>query len=98
MALDIVVQNINHDEIERVADDANETLFQICSRQPETSLVRGVFRYGDTMFNRYQIDLMLGQIANIDVRSEAERQALDLLRRVAMTALRANGYLLFIGD
>lgn len=98
MALDIVVQNINHDEVERFSDDADGALFQLCSAQPQTSLLRGVFRYGDTMFNRYQLGLILDQIESIDVHSEAERQALELLRRVATTALRANGYLLFIGD
>ncbi|MEU1548981.1 hypothetical protein [Nocardia sp. NPDC005745] len=98
MAHDIVVQDINHAEMHRFGDDADETLFGLCAAQPDTSLVRGIYRYGDTMFNRYQLGLILDQIEGIEVRTDAERQAVDLLRRVASTALRANGYLLFVGD
>ncbi|MEU1998858.1 hypothetical protein ABZ511_30860 [Nocardia gamkensis] len=98
MALDIVVQDINHAEMHRFGDDADETLFKLCATQPDTSLVRGIYRYGDTMFNRYQIGLLLDQIEGIDVRTDAERQAVELLRRAASIALRANGYLLFVGD
>jgi hypothetical protein len=98
VALDIVVQDINHAEKHRFGDDADETLFKLCAAQPDASLVRGIYRYGDTMFNRYQLGLILDQIEGIEVRTDAERQAVDLLRRAASTALRANGYLLFIGD
>ncbi|MBF6191673.1 hypothetical protein U3653_09385 [Nocardia sp. CDC186] len=98
MASDIVVQDINHAEIHRFGDDADETLFKLCTEQPETSLVRGISRYGDTMFNRYQLGLILDQIEGIEVRTDAERQAIDLLRLASSIALRANGYLLFVGD
>lgn len=98
MALDIIVQDMNHAELEHVGDDADDTLYRLCAAQPTTTLVRGIFRYGDTVFNRYQLGLILEQIDGIEVRTEAERQAIELLRRVASTALRANGYLVFIGD
>ncbi|MEU5764128.1 hypothetical protein [Nocardia sp. NPDC047648] len=98
MALDIVVQDINHAEMHRFGDDSDETLFKLCAAQPDTSLVRGLYRYGDTMFNRYQLGLILDQIEGIEVRTDAERQAVNLLRRAASIALRANGYLLFVGD
>ncbi|MET7772985.1 hypothetical protein [Nocardia sp. NPDC005366] len=98
MALDIVVQDINHAETHHFGDDADETLYRLCAAQPETSLVRGIYRYGDTMFNRYQLGLILDQIEAIEVRTDAERQAVDLLRRASSIALRTNGYLLFIGD
>jgi hypothetical protein len=98
VALDIVVQDINHAEIHRFGDDADETLFRLCVAQPETSLVRSIYRYGDTMFNRYQLGLILDQIEGIEVRTDAERRAVDLLRQAASIALRANGYLLFFGD
>ncbi|WP_280295565.1 hypothetical protein [Nocardia abscessus] len=98
MAVDIVVQDINHAEIHRFGDDGDETLFRLCAAQPETTLVRGIYRYGDTMFNRYQLGLILDQIEEIEARTDAERQAVDLLRRAASIALRANGYLLFVGD
>ncbi|MCP2316519.1 hypothetical protein APR12_001856 [Nocardia amikacinitolerans] len=78
--------------------DVDETLFRLCAAQPETSLLRGIYPYGDTMFNRYQLGLILDQIEGIEVRTDAERQAVDLLRRAASIALRVNGYLLFIGD
>ncbi len=98
MALDIVVQDINHAEIHRFGDDADETLFRLCAAQPETTLVRGIYRYGDTMFNRYQLGLILDQIEKIEARTDAERQAVDLLKRALSIGLRANGYLLFVGD
>ncbi|MET8777777.1 hypothetical protein ABZV58_22465 [Nocardia sp. NPDC004654] len=98
MASDIVVQDINHAEEHHFGDDANETLFRLCAAQPETSLVRGIYRHGDTMFNRYQLDLILDRIEGIEVRTDAERQAVELLRRAESIALRANGYLLFVGD
>ncbi|MFF7944287.1 hypothetical protein ACFZC5_31665 [Nocardia gamkensis] len=50
------------------------------------------------MFNRYQLCLILNQLEGIEVPTDAERQAVDLLRRAASLALRANGYLLFVGD
>ncbi|MGY2125840.1 hypothetical protein ACW9HJ_30720 [Nocardia gipuzkoensis] len=46
MALDIVVQDINHTELHRFGDDADETLFRLCAAQPDTSWVRGIYRYG----------------------------------------------------
>ncbi len=98
MALDIVVQDMNHAELQRFGDDAEETLFRLCAAQPDTSVVRGVYRYGDTMFNRHQLGMILDQIDGIEVRTDAERVAVDLLRRSASIALRANGYLMFIGD
>ncbi|MFD3431303.1 hypothetical protein [Nocardia fluminea] len=98
VALDILVQDINHTEIHRFGDDADETLYKLCAAQPNTSLVRGIYRYGDTMFNRFQLGLILDQIEDIEVRTDPERQAVELLRRVASIALRANGYLLFVGD
>lgn len=98
MALDIIVQDMNHAEMHRFGDDADETLFRLCAAQPETSWLRGVYRYADTMFNRHQLDMILDQIERIEVGTDAERAAVDLLRRTASIALRANGYLLFIGD
>jgi hypothetical protein len=89
---------MNHGETHHFGDDVDETLFKLCAAQPETSLLRGIYRYGDTMFNRYQLGLILDQIEAIEVRTDAERQAVDLLRRASSIALRANGYLLFIGD
>jgi hypothetical protein len=59
MASDIVVQDINHAVIHRFGDDADETLFRLCAAQPVTDLVRGIYRYGDTVFNRYQLGLIL---------------------------------------
>lgn len=50
------------------------------------------------MFNRHQLGMILDQIDGIEVRTDAERVAVDLLRRSASIALRANGYLMFIGD
>ncbi|MGK8507236.1 hypothetical protein ACRS5S_03990 [Nocardia asiatica] len=41
--------------------------------------------------------MILDEVEGIEVRTEAERQAVDLLRRAASIALRANGYLLFVG-
>ncbi|WP_157101588.1 hypothetical protein [Nocardia shimofusensis] len=49
------------------------------------------------MFNRYQLGLLLDEVEGIEARAEAGRQAVDLLRRAASIALRANGYLLFVG-
>ncbi|WP_216912430.1 hypothetical protein [Nocardia noduli] len=98
MALEIVVQNMNHAETHHFGDDTDDTLFKLCAAQPETSLLRGVYQYGDTMFNRHQLGMILDQIETIEVRTDAERQAVDLLRRASSIALRANGYLLFIGD
>lgn len=98
MALDIVVQDINHAEIHHFGDDADETLSRLCAAQPDTNPVRSIRRYCDTMFNRYQLGVILDRIDEIEVRTDAERQAVDLLRRVSTIALRANGYLLFVGD
>ncbi|QLY30310.1 hypothetical protein [Nocardia huaxiensis] len=98
MGLDIVVQNMNHEEKYHFGDDAEDTLYKLCAAQPTTSMVRNVSRYGDTMFNRYQLGVILEQIDGIEIRTDAERQAIDQLREAASIARRANGYLLFIGD
>ncbi|WP_405178254.1 hypothetical protein OG225_29470 [Nocardia sp. NBC_01377] len=60
--------------------------------------MRSFRRYCDTMFNRYRLGVILDRIDQIEVRTDAERQAVHLLRRVSTIALRANGYLLFVGD
>ncbi|MEV6660535.1 hypothetical protein [Nocardia fluminea] len=98
MALDIIVQNMNHEEKFRVSDDPQQTLYLLCEAQPRDRIVRGIYRDGDTMFNTWQLKLLLEQTEDIQVEDAAQRAALDQLRHLSNLAIRANGYLMFIGD
>ncbi|MGW6623472.1 hypothetical protein ACWF99_19800 [Nocardia sp. NPDC055002] len=98
MALEIVVQNINHAEQQRIGDDEKDSIYFLCAAQPTTSVLRGVYRYGDTMFNTWQLKIMLEQTEGVTGETEEQRDALEQLRRLADIAIRSNGYLMFIGD
>lgn len=98
MGLGIAIQDMNHKVEQRFSDDAENTLYFLCAAQPKTCLLRGIDRHADTMFNRWQLMIILDQLAEIDVETLAQRQAVEQLRRLAEVAIRENGYLMFIGD
>jgi hypothetical protein len=98
LALTVIIQNMNHTEVARYSDDPDETLYRLCSARPKTSLVRGIHRHADTMFNTYQLGLILDEVEAMSAQSDIQQRALDELRRAATTAIRERGYILFIGD
>lgn len=98
MALTIIIQAQDHTETSRYSDDPEGTLARLCSGAPQRLLVRGIHPHADTMFNTYQLGLIIDEIDAMSVSDPVEKRAWDELREAAMTAVRQRGYLWFNGD
>jgi len=102
MALNIYVENRNHDRVRSLVDDADGSLMAACRSAIETSCVLGsVSPYGDTMFNEHQLKRLLVELDEV-VRqgssSPAQRRLLQELDDAAREAIQIHGYLFISGD
>jgi hypothetical protein len=98
MALAIKIQDQNHRDLGAFGDDPAETLAHLCAKAPREYLLRGIHPHADTMFNPYQLGIIIEEIDATNVEQPAERRALERLREAADMAIRKRGYLYFVGD
>jgi hypothetical protein len=78
--------------------EALDALAIMVSQADQASLLHGIDPYSDTMFNMVQLKRLLRETAAVDGRNDAEWEALEGIREAAEEAIRACGYLWFIGD
>jgi hypothetical protein len=98
VGIDIIVQDMNHKEIEALPASAAVTLSDIVLEAPLGSMMRGIHKYADTMFNSYQLKFFLEELAAKAPRNEREQELFDVLRKAAESAINQHGYLWFSGD
>jgi hypothetical protein len=98
MGIDIIVQHMNHKEIEASPASAAVTLSEIALEAPRGSMIHGIHKYADTMFNSYQLKFFLEELAAKAPRDEREQELYDVLRKSAESAIDEHGYLWFSGD
>lgn len=98
MSIDVTIQNQIHGQVERLSGDAPETLTEIVLDAPIGSMMRGIHKYADTMFNSYQLTFFLDELAAMTPRNVREEEMIATLRAAAESAIRINGYLWFSGD
>ncbi|MBO0853178.1 MAG: hypothetical protein J2P18_05350 [Nocardia sp.] len=98
MAIDVYMENQIHERTERLSGRILETLTGYVLQAPLGSMIRGIHKYADTMFNSYQLKFLLDELAAISPQDEDEREMILALTSAAEKAIRQNGYLWFSGD
>jgi hypothetical protein len=98
MGIAIIVQDMNHKRMELFSGSPPQTLSEIVEDAPLGSMMRSIRRYGDTMFNSYQLKLFLEELATKAPQNEREQELFDVLRKAAISAIDEHGYLWFSGD
>jgi hypothetical protein len=99
MGIDIQLQDEDGEILDRISDEKH--LLHDLLPSGDHSLLSGIDPYGDTIFNRIQMDDFLSEWAKLKVKQMSSAQALHL-DRVEGLALRCKEgvhlYLKFVGD
>ncbi|RDI64548.1 hypothetical protein [Nocardia pseudobrasiliensis] len=98
MGIAVVVQAINHKEVETITGPLAQWLSDSVLDAPLGSMMRGIHKYADTMFNSYQLKFFLEELAGMTPKNDDESEMFDALRAAAEQAIRIQGYLWFSGD
>jgi hypothetical protein len=99
MGIDVQLQDEHGDILERISDE--KRLLHDLLPVGDHSLLSGIDLYGDTIFNRIQMDDFLSEWAKLKMKEMSSVQALHL-DRVECLALKCKEgvhlYLKFVGD
>lgn len=98
MGIDVIIQNQVHKQIEILTGSALESLSDVVSNAPSGSLLWGIHKHADTMFNAKQLDVLIEEIAVLSPRNDLERELFAMLSSAAELAIRQRGYVWFSGD
>ncbi|MFC4377250.1 hypothetical protein ACFO5K_24525 [Nocardia halotolerans] len=98
MGISIVVQNQIHDQVDIYYERVAPTLSKMALAAPSGTMLGEIHAYADTMFNSFQLNLFLVELATMTPQDEHEKEVVDTLQRAAEDAIRHNGYLWFSGD
>ncbi len=92
----VFIENQLHERIGEVLDDRDESFMRACESGPRRSVRHAVGRHGDTMFNTFQLMLLLEELRELPpgLRTETVRA----VEEAAESAIRKQGYLFFSGD
>ena len=102
MGLCIALQTESGEQIELVADEKN--LFERLLGSPDANacpMLASIDRYGDTVFNRLQMDRFLSEWKTLfgKVNTPEEEALLNAVQNLAeKSRLDVHQYLVFIGD
>jgi hypothetical protein len=96
MGIAVYVENLLHERIGEIFDDPQGTIARLCDEAPPRSVRGAVSPHGDTMFNVYQLRLLKEELAELPEGPASELVA--ALAQAAERAIRARGYLYFVGD
>lgn len=95
MGLAIYAEGRARNKLDHIPDDVDASFRQLCQSAPWESLRRGVMQFGDTYFNRVQLERLVEELEALP----AERPAVvDGVLALARLAIRNSGYLHFVGD
>jgi hypothetical protein len=96
MGIAIYVENQVHKRVEQILDDSQESIMRLCEAGPDASVRRAISRHGDTMLNIYQLRRLITELE--DERGGPNDEVVVKLMEAADWAIRARGYLYFVGD
>lgn len=65
---------------------------------PEFFLLRGIHPYGDTCFNMIQLRFLLSELSTLKEKYPRHEEMFRIIAEAAEEAIRARGYLRFVGD
>ncbi|MBF6327560.1 hypothetical protein [Nocardia transvalensis] len=89
---------MNHKEVDSISGSVAQALSDSVLDAPVGSMMRGIHKYADTMFNSYQLTFFLEELAGMSPKDDQEEEMIAELRAAAEQAIRLNGYLWFSGD
>ncbi|MFI5777130.1 hypothetical protein [Nocardia sp. NPDC051570] len=98
MGIGVIVQAINHKEVEHISGPLAQWLTDSVLDAPLGSMMRGIHQYADTMFNSYQLTFFLDELAGMTPKGDSDAEMIAELRAAAEKAIRLHGYLWFSGD
>ncbi|MGV9674839.1 hypothetical protein ACWDSJ_06140 [Nocardia sp. NPDC003482] len=98
MAIDVAIQDMNHQRLEYVSGPVGQWLSDSVLEVPLGSMMRGIHRYADTMFNSYQLKFFLKELAGMRPKDDHEGEMIAVLSAAAEQAILLHGYLWFSGD
>jgi hypothetical protein len=98
MPLSIRVESQIHGELYRIFDNEDHAYRNMFENTPRGTLLRGVDPHGDTMFNPYQLEIVLEEISTLRAQYPQHQDRLQELAEGARAAIRKSGYLYFVGD
>lgn len=98
MGISITIQNQIHGEVELITGYGSAALSDMISNAPIGSLMRGIHKYADTMYNSYQLGWFLEELSALHPKDDREKEVISALRGAAESAIRQHGYLWFSGD
>lgn len=95
MTLTIIAENRLHKPITDAIRDSSGAIERICAGVDPKNPLYGVDPISDTMFNEYQINVILDYLSIIEVSSRPGSGDVQALRDAASIAARKGGYLWF---
>ncbi|MFE3755131.1 hypothetical protein ACFXO9_12540 [Nocardia tengchongensis] len=98
MGIRIAFQNMNHQPVEMVSGFDQSKLHELIEAATAGSLLDGIQRQSDTMYNSYQLEFLLAELSAIRAEGTGGQEVVSVLRRAAETAIRRHGYLWFSAD
>jgi hypothetical protein len=99
MGIDIQLQDEDGKILERISDEKG--LLHDLLPRGDHSLLSGIDPYGDTIFNRIQVDAFLSEWSKLKLKELSSAQALhlDRVERLAFKCKESvHLYLKFVGD
>ena len=97
MPLGMEVRNQVHETIRMVGDDKFNP-DELIKEVPRDSLLWGVDPYADTIFNCRQLKIIIQEMPRLRQDIPGHKETLQIIEMVAEEAIRARGYIVFIGD
>lgn len=98
----MTVRIVVHDRLRKPISDAilesNGFIEELSVQANPQSPLRGVDPAADTMFNEYQLNVIVGELEAWESVGKSGSQQIQELRTAAMTAVRKGGYLWFYGS
>lgn len=98
MGISIVVQDQNHGRVRMCGGQVADMLSAMVLGAGTGTMMGEIHAYADTMFNCYQLTLLLDELARTPTGDEREVEVIAVLRAAAEDAIERNGYLWFSGD
>ncbi len=98
VGISIAVQNQIHELVRSFHGPVATTLAEMALEAPTGTMLGEIHAYADTMFNSYQLTLLLDELSSTVTRNEREDEVVHVLREAARDAIDRHGYLWFSGD
>ncbi|WP_156371086.1 hypothetical protein [Nocardia arizonensis] len=98
MGISVSIQDRMHVRVNGFVNLDGSTLSRMVLAAPKGSMLDAIHAYADTMFNSYQLQFFVDELAAMTPSREDERRVIEALQVAAEDAMRTLGYLWFTGD